>query len=196
MDGGSLSGTARIGPNAILQLVPVLDRAMGEARRHLLFEAAAVPLPPPDAGMLPEDQVIRLHRAIVQVLPDLAPDLMRAAGLATAEYILANRIPAVARAVIRALPKPLGARLLAKAVAKHAWTFAGSGVFRIVGYRPLTVSIVQNPLAVGVAQSPSCHWHAAVFERLFATLVWPDVRVREIACCAAGDLACMFEIVP
>ncbi|MDP3378305.1 MAG: bacteriochlorophyll 4-vinyl reductase, partial [Brevundimonas sp.] len=122
--------------------------------------------------------------------------LMRAAGLGTADYILANRIPRAARALIRALPAPLGARLLTAAIAKHSWTFAGSGRFSVVHTRPLTVEIAANPLACGARDAPSCHWHAAVFERLYGTLVWPSVQVRETACCACGDAACRFEIAP
>lgn len=187
-----MRNAARIGPNAILQLVPVLDAAIGATRRQDLFLAARVPLPPPDAGMLTEDQVIRLHRAIADDLSLDAPELLRRAGLATADYILSNRIPKPAQAVIRALPRPLAARLLAVAIAKHAWTFAGSGAFRIVGYRPLTLSIACNPLAI----LPGCPWHAAVFERLFATLVWPDARVHEVCCCGAGAPACVFKVGP
>lgn len=187
---------ARIGPNALLQLVPVLDRALGVAERVALFARADVPVPPADAGMWPEAEVARLHRAVVQARPDLAPGLMRAAGLGTADYILANRIPRAARALIRALPTPLGARLLTAAIAKHSWTFAGSGRFSVVLNRPLTVTITANPLACGARRAPSCHWHAAVFERLYGTLVWPSVQVRETACCACGDAACRFEIAP
>lgn len=187
---------ARIGPNALLQLVPVLDRVLGVAERAALFARADVPVPPPDAGMWPEAEVARLHRAVVQARPDLAPGLMRAAGLGTADYILANRIPRAARALIRALPAPLGARLLTAAIAKHSWTFAGSGRFSVVHTRPLTVEIAANPLACGARDAPSCHWHAAVFERLYGTLVWPSVQVRETACCACGDAACRFEIAP
>lgn len=151
---------------------------------------ADVALPPPDAGMLPQGEVIRLHATLREALPAQSPALLRAAGLGTADYILANRIPAPARRLIRALPRPLGARLLAGAIARHAWTFAGSGRFRIEGFHPLTLSIAANPLAL----APGCDWHAAVFERLFATLVWPGATVRETACCAAGDAACRFTI--
>ena len=188
--------TARIGPNALLQLVPVLDRALGVAERVALFACADVPVPPPDAGMWPEAEVARLHRAVAQPRPDLAPGLMDAAGLATADYILANRIPRPAKALIRALPGPLGARLLTAAIGKHAWTFTGSGGFSVEGQRPLTVAITANPLACGAKDAPSCHWHAAVFERLYATLVWPSARVTETACCACGNVACRFEIAP
>jgi divinyl protochlorophyllide a 8-vinyl-reductase len=146
--------------------------------------------------MLPEAQVIRLHRTLALHLPDQSAQLSRAAGLATGDYILANRIPAPARALISALPAPFAARLLAMAIAKHAWTFAGSGRFRILSYRPLTVSIHANPLAVGIGSAPSCHWHRAVFQALFVALVWPAATVTETTCCACGDAACTFAIEP
>jgi divinyl protochlorophyllide a 8-vinyl-reductase len=120
--------------------------------------------------------------------------LQRAAGLATADYILANRIPKPAQTLIRLMPARLGARVLAGAIAKHAWTFAGTGAFAIAARAPLVFEIGRNPLAVE-GRSPSCTWHAGVFERLFARLVWPGgVRVRETACCGCGDPACRFEL--
>jgi len=188
-------GVARIGPNAILQHLPVLDDLIGPALRGALLHRAGVAEPPPDAGMWPEDEVAHLHRAIWLYLPDRAPAIQSAAGRATADYILAHRIPALAQRLIRALPAPLGARLLAAAIAKHAWTFAGSGRFRVTGYRPLTFEIAANPLAEGTGTG-SCHWHAAVFRRLFEALVWPRVEVRERACAAAGARACVFELAP
>lgn len=195
MDGG-LQLPARIGPNAILQLVPVLDRAVGARARQGLFHEAAVALPPADAGMLPQSEVIRLNRALCFWLPTLAPDLLRQAGLATGDYILAHRIPALAQRTIRALPAAWGARLLAKAIAKHAWTFVGSGDFAIEDFAPLTITIRQNPLATDIAGHPGCVWHAAVFERLFGALVWPQVRVREVCCCANHSALCRFTLCP
>ena len=191
--------TARIGPNAVLQHLPVLDDAVGPGLRHALLVRAGVPEPAPDSGMLDEAEVAPLHRAVWLFLPDRAAAIQRQAGLAVGEYILANRIPAPARALIRALPAWLGARLLAAAIARHAWTFAGSGVFSVVSHRPLTVRIAQNPLAQGPRRrsaGPSCHWHAAVFERLFQRLVWPEARVVETDCCAQGAGACTFVIHP
>lgn len=193
MDGG-LSPSARIGPNAILQLVPVLDKAIGPRARQGLFHEAGVALPPPDAGMLPEAEVTRLHGALDFWLPSLAPVLLRQAGLATGDYILANRIPPLAKTAIRLMPAPLGARVLAGAITRHAWTFAGSGAFAVEGFRPLTLAIRANPLATGKPHSPGCHWHTAVFERLFGQLVWPGAHVVETACCAMGHPACRFRI--
>lgn len=191
-----MNAPARIGPNAVLQHLPVLDAVIGRDGRRALLHLAEVPEPPSDAGMLPEDQVARLHRFVRLYLADRAPEIQRAAGLATGDYILAHRIPKVAHWAIRNLPAPLGARLLSGAVAKHAWTFAGSGAFRIVQGAPLAFEIRRNPLADESARAPVCAWHSAVFERLFATLVWPHVAVQETACRACGDLACRFELHP
>ena len=191
-----MSAPARIGPNAVLQHLPVLDAMIGERLRGALLHRAGIAAPPPDAGMLPEDEVARLHHTVRLFLPDRATEIQRAAGLATGDYILANRIPRLAQTVIRALPAALGARLLSAAIAKHSWTFAGSGVFRIVSHRPLRFEIRANPLAVGDSDSTICDWHVAVFERLFATLVWPDVQVRELECAATGAPRCLFQIGP
>lgn len=190
----SQTGGARIGPNAVLQHLPVLDAIIGERLRNALLYRAGVEEPPADSGMLAEEDVARLHHAVRLYLPSHAPEVQRKAGLATGDYILANRIPAAAQRVIRALPAALGVRLLTLAIAKHAWTFAGSGRFSVLGYHPLRLEIVGNPLAIGPANGPICAWHAAVFERLYARLVWPDVRVFEESCVAAGAPACVFAL--
>lgn len=187
----------RIGPNAVLQLLPVLDRASGPDASGQALAAAGIPRPGADAGMLPETGVAALHGVVRRIWPAEAPQLLRDAGLGTGDYILANRIPGFAKTIIRALPARLGARLLCAAIAKHAWTFVGSGRFRILSQNPLVFEIAANPLVAGeVASEPLCHWHAAVFERLFSRLVWPNVAVRETACCACGASACRFELLP
>jgi divinyl protochlorophyllide a 8-vinyl-reductase len=191
-----MAEVARIGPNAVLQHLPVLDAAIGPRLRAALLIRAEVAEPPPDAGTLPEDQVARLHQAVRLYLPDRAAIIQRVAGQGTGDYILAHRIPGAAQRLIRALPAPLGARLLSAAIARHAWTFAGSGHFRIASRRPLIFEIAQNPLAAAGRGGPVCEWHAAVFERLFSALVWPRVRVEETACCAAGAPACRFVLHP
>lgn len=198
MDGGFVPvGQARIGPNAITQLVAVLDRVEGRAVRDQVMAAAGVAVPDPALGMVPEGEAAAVHLALRMALPERAEGLLRLAGLATGSYILRHRIPRLAQWMIRALPARLGARVLAGAIARHSWTFAGSGAFRIVGWRPLTFEVAGNPLMAGLrADHPLCHWHAAVFERLFARLVWRGCVVREVACVAAGDGVCRFEVVP
>ena len=183
---------ARIGPNAVLQHLPVLDAEIGETLRGALMLRAGVVEPAQDSGMLEEDEVARLHHAVRLYLPERRARIQRAAGLAVGNYILANRIPRAAQALIRALPAWAGARLLTAAIGKHAWTFAGSGRFRVVSHRPLRLAIAANPLATGPAEAPICDWHAAVFERLYGALVWPGVRVEEEACSAMGAPECVF----
>jgi divinyl protochlorophyllide a 8-vinyl-reductase len=188
---------ARIGPNAITQLVAVLDRREGRAFRDRVMAAAGVAVPDAALGMIPQAEAAAVHLALRRAAPERAEGLLRLAGLATGSYILRHRIPRAAQWAIRALPAPLGARVLAGAIARHSRTFAGSGAFRITGWHPLTFEVAGNPLVAGQrADHPLCHWHAAVFERLFARLVWRACVVREVACCGAGDAVCRFEVLP
>ena len=191
----SAAGGGRIGPNAILQLLPVLEAEGGAALRDRLLSAAGLKAPPSDAGMMDERPAAAMHQALRRELPERAAALARAAGLATGDYILAHRIPRPAQALLRRLPAPVAAWLLTRAIAQHSWTFAGSGRFEVLSTRPLSFRIVDNPVVRGErAGAPICHWHVAVFERLFTELVHPDYRVRETACCATGAEACVFEL--
>jgi divinyl protochlorophyllide a 8-vinyl-reductase len=195
MDGGHSPVVARIGPNAITQLVAVLDRTQGRTVRDAVLARAGILPPAPDSGMIPETDAAAAHGALRQLLPDDADALLRLAGLATGDYILTHRIPRAARILIRILPSAFGARLLTSAIARHAWTFAGSGTFRVVSHRPLTFQVTGNPLIAGhVAAHPQCHWHAAVFERLFTRLVWPGATVTETTCAATGAECCTFVL--
>ena len=192
MDNGP---TARIGPNAILQLVPVLDAAIGTAARNALCAAAGIDELPSGRNMIDEVPVARLHQVLRRELPDESKRLASQAGHATGDYIMAHRIPGAAQRLLSLLPASLSARLLAKAIAQHAWTFAGSGHFRIASNRPLVFEIADNPVVRGEQSlSPVCHWHAAVFERLYRTLVADDYIVEEVACGASGADACLFEL--
>ena len=186
---------ARIGPNAILQMLPVLDAAQGaDIRRALLAEAGIVDIPD-GSGMIPEGPAAALHQALRHRLPHEAPAIARAAGLATGDYILAHRIPGPAQALLKLLPATVAAPILSRAIAKHAWTFAGSGRFEIEALRPPVFLIHDNPVVRGEASEvPLCHWHAAVFERLFRTLVSRQTTVMETACCAQGATACRFDL--
>ncbi len=185
MDGGTpLADTgARIGPNAILQLVTVLDQTLGRAMRDRVMRAAGQAVPPPDAGMWPEAACRAVHQVVYRDLPDQAEGLLTRAGTATADYILANRIPGPAKALIRLLPARLGARLLTSAITRHAWTFAGSGRFCVISHRPLVLEITYNPLG------GPCHWHAAVFARLYQALVWPNAHVTATAAASVNRFA-------
>jgi divinyl protochlorophyllide a 8-vinyl-reductase len=189
MDGGGypVAAGARIGPNAILQLLPVVDRTLGRAARDQLM--SGIDLPPPNAGMWPEAACREAHLAVWQGCGEQAGDVLAEAGQGTADYILAHRIPGPAQTLIRLLPAPLGARLLTAAIARHAWTFAGSGRFRVVSHAPLRVEIANNPLTF---PGHPCAWHAAVFTRLYQALVWPEARVDAVEAPAVSR----FTILP
>lgn len=195
MSGPSRSSTepARIGPNAVIQLGETLA-AHGEDRlSREVYLAAGCPgwLAHPPQAMVEEGAVVRLHRALWQLAPpEKAAAYAGEAGMRTGDYILANRIPAPARMLLRLMPAPIAARLLVEAISAHAWTFAGSGRFSARTGTPLIVEIADNPLA----GPEGCLWHAAVFRRLFQSLVHAEANVRETACCGAGAPACRFEI--
>jgi divinyl protochlorophyllide a 8-vinyl-reductase len=188
--------TAKIGPNAILQLVPVLEDAAGkDVTAHVMAMAGIIELPDPARGLIDEGPAARLHQVMRQELPDVAPTLARDAGWRTGEYILAHRIPRPAQAVLKLLPARLSAPILAEAIAKHAWTFCGSGEFRLVSSWPPVFEIGDNPVVRGErSEVPLCTWHAAVFERLYTALCGPDWQAVETACCAQGHDACRFEL--
>ncbi|MCL4186974.1 MAG: bacteriochlorophyll 4-vinyl reductase [Rhodobacteraceae bacterium] len=188
------AGRGMIGPNAVLQYLPVLERAGGAALGQAMLAAAGLAGPPSDSGLMPEAPAAAFHRAVRATRPD-ADRLAAEAGRRTADYILSRRIPRPARALLRALPAPMASPLLARAIAGNAWTFAGSGAFAIASRWPLAFAIADNPVVRGeVSPRPLCAWHAAVFERLFQALVDPRLTARETACCAMGDPSCRFEI--
>ena len=184
---------ARIGPNAVIQLGEALRAGGHESLGRAIYAAARCPdwFDAPPSEMVGEDAVASLHRALYRMAPPkLACELADDAGARTGAYILANRIPAPARMLLRVLPAGPSARLLLRAISAHAWTFAGSGVFAHAGHRPTTVLIARNPLAI----SPHCIWHTAVFRVLFRELVHPHCTVTEVECCGQGAPACRFEI--
>lgn len=185
----------RIGPNALTQLLPLLEKAGGaELRDELLAEAGVFELPDM-TGLIDEEPVARLHQAMRAGIPDLAPSLAWEAGVRTADYIIANRIPAPARKLLKALPGWAAAPLLVSAIEKNAWTFAGSGRFEVVSRRPPVFLIHDNPVVRGEhSDAPLCRWHCGVFERLFRVLVDDRSRAEETACCASGANACRFVI--
>jgi divinyl protochlorophyllide a 8-vinyl-reductase len=168
-----------------LQLLPVLEHALGTAEAAALMRRAGIAAPPDGRSMIPEAQAAALHRRLRAEHPARAPLLAAGAGARTADYLLAHRIPAPVRHLLRHLPANAAAAILSRAIARNAWTFAGSGAFRReTAWR---FSIAANPLVAGErGAAPLCHWHAAVFERLYRELVAPDARCVETRCTAQG----------
>ena len=148
---------------------------------------------PDGTGMILEGPVARLHQGLRRDRPDLAAGLGWQAGLATGDYILAHRIPRLVQRVLKVLPWRVSARALSQAIARNAWTFAGSGRFLVI--TPLIFELRANPLVRGeVAEHPVCDWHRGVFTRLYQRLVHPGLTCHETRCCAMGHAACRFEL--
>lgn len=183
-----------IGPNAILQMMPVLERMAGPQGALGLLREAGVAALPDGTQMIPEGEAARLHQWLRGSMGEQAAPMAREAGIGTARYILAHRIPAPVQSVLRILPAPLAARALSRAISRHAWTFAGSGTFRVV--TPWHFEIADNPIVRGENSATClCHWHAAVFETLYRAVVHPVCTCHEIACCAQpGQGACVFHL--
>lgn len=197
MTGAVTGGTSRVGPNAIIQLAAALREGRGDAGAAEVFAAAGLThhLDRPPTEMVDETEVIALYRTLFQHVPsgDAATFAARS-GTLTADYILANRIPAAIQAVLKRLPRWLAARVLLRAIARHAWTFAGSGTLSIAPGSPLRIEPLRIEIADNALAMPGCVWHAAVFERLFRVLVSPNAVVRHPDCCHAGARRCRFEI--
>jgi len=195
---GGAPQVARIGPNAITRVGEALLERCGGAVTRALFQAAGIDayLDTPPPGMVDESEVARLHRALRRGLRrDVARQVTHSAGLRTADYLLAHRIPRPVQWLLKRLPAGAAARLLLSAIRRHAWTFSGSGVFEARGGHPVVLTIRRNPLCLGVRDDePVCHYYAATFERLFRVLVHPQSRAIETACEARGDPLCRFEV--
>lgn len=166
---------AVVGPNAIIQLLAALRAHCGASIESNVARSAGLERYRawPPAELVDEREAARLFAATQALLgPRHAQTVLTTAGRLTADYILAHRMPGLAKAVLRRLPPQLGLRMLLMAIKAHAWTFAGSGVttVRVLG-RPAML-IAANPLATN-----GCPWHAAVLQRLCEVLISSSARV-------------------
>lgn len=165
---------------------------------HAVFAAAgqAHHLDHPPRGMIEDVAVARLHRALVARLgPRGAGEIGAEAGRLTASYLLANRIPRAAQRLLRLLPGRIAAAILVRAVARHAWTFAGSGRFSFRFGDGLTLRLAGGPVCRLLATGePACHFYAATFQRVFASVLGARTRVSELRCESAGAPACEFSV--
>jgi divinyl protochlorophyllide a 8-vinyl-reductase len=189
---------ARIGPNAITRTLESLRERLGEAETLAVLGSAGLARYASDAPheMVPEADVSALFHALrARLGPQESAATARLAGLKTADYVLAYRIPAPARALLRLLPPALAAPLLLRSIAQHTWTFAGSATIAVVPGQPLHITVERCPICRGEAGTlPACSYYAATFERLFRALVTARAAVTEVACEALGAPACSFEV--
>lgn len=181
-----------VGPNAAIQLGNALKDGLGEAAARQVFSGAGLSawLAQPPGEMIDEVHAARLFRSLFAHLPEnTARTIAAQAGVRTADYLLKNRIPRPAQIVLKMLPAKAAASLLLRAIARNAWTFAGSGAFSSHPGSPIVIEIAHNPISM-----PGCVWHVGVFERLFRALVASNTRVSHPKCCHDGAAACRFEI--
>jgi divinyl protochlorophyllide a 8-vinyl-reductase len=193
MDGTlALDPPGLVGPNAVVQLAVALEEMTGrdEARSFYSCLGLEALFDTPPGEMIDQRIPARLMRALWDHFPDaMAHAIAASAGQKTADYVIAHRIPGIAKASFRIMPRSLAAKMLLTAIHRNAWTFAGSGVCEVKRDRPHLISIRENPLAM-----PDCAWHVAVFERLFRRLVYGETRVSHLSCCKSGAEACTFAI--
>ncbi len=193
-----VASTARIGPNAIIQVAwAVRDRWGAELAEPLLEGATGYRMTALPGTMVDEREARALVRALVdQVGADAAMPVLRDAGHRTGDYLLAHRIPAPAQWLIRHLPRRLGLRLLLAAITRHAWTFAGSGRFVVERGAPWPGLVFEGCTMCRDLHSdrPMCDYYAGTFERLLGALVAPGVVVVEVECEAIGGSACRFRL--
>jgi divinyl protochlorophyllide a 8-vinyl-reductase len=188
----------RIGPNAIIRIGEALMAIEGTSKAACVYSRADLSayLGSPPTAMVEETEVARLMAALQTELgPERARTIGWMAGLRTGDYVLKHRIPLAAQRLLALLPSALAGRVLAAAIRRHAWTFAGSAEIEICGSNPLRVTFHGSPLCCDrLAQGPACAFYRATFERLFRALVHPDARVSEVPrdCISDGQYA--FEI--
>jgi divinyl protochlorophyllide a 8-vinyl-reductase len=192
------AGQALIGPNAIIQMVETLRAHRGDQETRNLLEAVGQEayFDRPPRNMVPQAEVVALHQQLFGQVDCLEFKRLSAeAGRRTGDYLLANRIPRLVQWMLRRLPEALAARVLSRAIQKHAWTFSGSGVFTFTAQTPLLFSITGNPITAGLrAEIPICDYYAGTFERIFRVIVNDRWRAIEKTCEANGAAACVFEI--
>ncbi|MCC7053408.1 MAG: bacteriochlorophyll 4-vinyl reductase [Gemmatimonadaceae bacterium] len=189
---------ARIGPNTIIQVAGVLrDRLSQSFAEAVLREGTPYTLDTMPHDMVDEREALGMVRVLVRrVGATAAVSVLREAGYRTADYLLANRIPSVAQWIIRAAPRRIGLKILLKAMSANAWTFAGSGTFRVIAAARTPELVFESCLMCRDMHEdqPMCDFYAGTFERLIRVLVADEVRVSEVECMAQGGARCRFQL--
>jgi divinyl protochlorophyllide a 8-vinyl-reductase len=192
------AGVHRIGPNAVTRVGEALEQAFDAATAARLLDLAGLGayVREPPTSMVDEREVTRLHQVLRRELGvEDALRVARDAGVRTGDYLLAHRIPRPVQLLLFFLPPRLAARVLMGAIARHSWTFAGSGDLAVDPGYPARLSIAGCCICRGAeADGPLCDFYAAALERLFRALVHRQAVVKETTCQAAGAHACTFEI--
>jgi divinyl protochlorophyllide a 8-vinyl-reductase len=183
----------QMAPQMALDLLDAVGTRLGPAARAAIEAQSGFTRAPGPKQPLQQDRVHDLHRALRQTYPEAAPDIMWLAGTATAEGLIAHQLSGRAQSMLSSGPWTIAAWLLGRWAKQNSWTFAGSAQFTPVN--GLEFALTDNPLIRGeTADRPMCHYHEALFGRLFQLLVDPNLVCREIACQANGAPSCRFVV--
>ncbi|MBB5689862.1 bacteriochlorophyll 4-vinyl reductase [Roseomonas alkaliterrae] len=188
---------ARIGPNAVTRLAEALEARRGPVRARDVFARAGLAdlLEHPPERMVPEETVAALHGAMRCLLPaDEARRIAADAGRRTAGYLLAHRIPCIMRVALPVLPRRIATRILLAAMARHAWTFAGSGRFEVLGGAAPRFALRGGALLRGGSADAARAYLAATFEGLFQALTGASARVGARASVSADGPVLLFDL--
>jgi divinyl protochlorophyllide a 8-vinyl-reductase len=190
-------GLGRIGPNVLIQAARALEQRLGRERAgRILVDSTQHTLDTLPSGMVDESRANALMRRLVEEHGvAFTRAVMRDAGTRTGDYLLANRIPRIARLLLPTLPSGAALRLLLQAIGRHTWTFAGSAHVRITPGNPAVISISRCPLCAGMLSDVHlCDFYTGTFARLAQVLLGPSAYAEEFACESTGGSACRFLI--
>jgi divinyl protochlorophyllide a 8-vinyl-reductase len=190
---------ARIGPNTIIQLAHVLrDRHGRGVASSVLFESTgyALTAPPRSHGRRARGAGART-RSCTRSANGRVPRVLHEAGRRTADYLMANRIPApcaVGHEGAAEARRPGGAAARpcrptpgpSRGAAPSAWSCTRTGDD---AHLPRLRHVPGHE-----AEGPVCDFYAGTFEHLIRTLVAPRAEVREVECQAQGGHCCRFEV--
>lgn len=188
----------RVGPNTLIQTLEAVRHQRGRAWSIYLAARAGLPDPLPQT-MVDERLFAALTGELLRELGAAETRLILAeAGEKTGHYVLHNRIPGFAKGGLRLLPRSLRLRSLMKAIAKHAWTFTGSGRFRhriVSGGAEFTLDPSLVCTVAGAATHPMGTYYAGAFRMLIRSLVDSRASVDETECTCRGAERCRFRVV-
>jgi len=190
-------GIGRIGPNVIIQTARALEQRLGRERAgRILVDSTQHTFDTLPHGMIDEARATALMRRLVEEHgTTFTRSVMRDAGTRTGDYLLAHRIPRIARILLPLLPTSAALRLLLQAIGRHTWTFAGSANVRITPGNPAVISLSRCPLCAGILSDVHlCDFYTGTFARLARVLLGPSAYAEEVACESTGDSACRFLI--
>lgn len=188
----------RVGPNTLIQTLEAVRSRRGASWSVYLAARASLPDPLPQT-MVDERLFGRVVGELVRELGlTESRSILATAGERTGAYVLHNRIPRLAKAGLRLLPRSLRLRTLMKAIEKHAWTFTGSGRFRhriTSGGAEFTLDPSLVCTVAGPAPHPMGSYYAGAFRTLIRSLVNIRASVEETECTCCGGDTCRFRIV-